>query len=201
MTILTWPTLSRSGPPLLDWSLISNTQSFASPLSGAVQTVEMPGARWAFAFSLNSLDAADAALWRAFMARLRGQSGRFYMWNMARQTPRGAATGAPVVNGAGQTGTTVITSGWTPSVAGILKAGDFIGIGGELKMVVADATSDGAGAATLTIEPPLRASPPHASAIITQRPTAIFKLDEDTARFTTTAPGFDAVSIAATEAW
>jgi len=201
MTTLAWPTLARKLPAQFDWQLVSNTQTFQSPLSGAVQTVEMPGARWAAQFTLSSLDAADAAAWRTFAVQLRGQSGRFALWNMARPTPRGVATGTPVVSGAGQTGNTLATSGWTPSTTGILKAGDFIGVNGELKMVVADATSDGAGLATLTLEPPLRSSPANLAAITTNKPTAVFKMDDDIARTTTTAPGFDAVSISCTEVW
>lgn len=44
MTTLTFPTLSRQAPPQVPWSLVSNTQVFQSPLSAAVQTVEMPAA-------------------------------------------------------------------------------------------------------------------------------------------------------------
>lgn len=201
MTVYAWPTLTRKLPAQFDWQLVSNTQTFQSPLSGAVQTVEMPGARWAAQFTLSTLDAADAAAWRVFTALLRGQSGRFTLHNLARPTPRGVATGTPVVSGAGQTGNTLATSGWTASTTGILKAGDFIGVNGELKMVVADASSDGAGLATITFEPPLRSSPANLAAITTNKPTATFKMDEDTARTTTTAPGFDAVSIACTEVW
>ena len=201
MPTLTWPTLSRKLPASFDWQLISNTQAFQSPLSGAVQTVEMPGARWAAQFSFSALDANDAAVWRAFMAQLRGQSGRFTLWNMARPIPRGIATGTPVVSGAGQTGNTLTTSGWTPSTAGILRVGDFIGVNGELKMLVADAASNGSGLATLTFEPPLRSSPANAAPIVTTRPTAVFKMDDDSARSITTAPGLDAVNIACTEVW
>jgi hypothetical protein len=201
MTVYAWPALTRKLPAQFDWQLVSNTQSFQSPLSGAIQTVEMPGARWAAQFTLNVLDANDAATWRAFTAQLRGQSGRFALWNMARPTPRGIATGTPVVSGAGQSGNTLTTSGWTASTAGILKAGDFIGVNGELKILVLDATSNGAGQATLAFEPPLRSSPANGAAIVTNKPTATFKMDDDTARSTTTAPGFDSVSISATEAW
>jgi hypothetical protein len=201
MTTLTWPTLTRKLPGQFDWRLVANTQTFQSPLSGAEQTVEMPGARWALAYSMGALDAADAALVRAFFAQLRGRSGRFYMHNLARPLPRGIATGTPVVSGAGQSGTTLVTSGWTPSTAGILKAGDFFGVNGELKLLVADAASNGAGLATLTFEPPLRASPANAAAITTTRPTATFRLDDDVTAFATTAPGLDSFSLAATETW
>jgi len=201
MSTLTWPTLSRSAPPELVWGLRSNTQTFESPLSGAVQTLEMPGARWVVSFSMPSLNSADAATLRAFLVRLRGEAGRFYLHNMAQARPRGVATGTPLVNGAGQTGTSLATDGWTPSQAGILKAGDFIGVGGELKMVVQDCDSDATGAATIVFEPPLRASPADNAALVTNKPTAIFKLDESRSAWTTNAPGLDSFSIAATEVW
>ena len=201
MTIYAFPTLGRRITQL-EWSLVSNTQSFTSPLSGAVQTVEMPGARWKAAFSLSALDSTDSGVFRAWLGRLRGQSGRFYMHNMARSVPIGNYVGSsPTVNGAGQVGTTINTTGWLPSTAGVLRAGDFIGVNGELKMVVTDASSDGAGAAAITFEPPLRSSPANASPIITTKPTAIFKMDDDIARWTTTAPLLDSVSISCTEAW
>lgn len=202
MTIYTFPALAKVPTPAeIDWSLISNTQSFTSPLSGAVQTVEMPGARWRVAFTLSVLDTSDSALLRSFLAMLRGQSGRFYLWNMGCPIPRGAATGTPVVSGAAQTGTTLVTSGWAISTANILRAGDYFTVNSELKMLVADASSNGSGVATLTFEPPLRSSPPNAAAITTTKPTAVFKLDEDTVRWNTQVPFFDAISIAATEAW
>lgn len=201
MSILSWPTLSRSGPPELMWGLQSNTQTFESPLSRAVQTMEMPGARWVVSFTLPSLNAADAAAMRAFLARLRGEAGRFYLHNMSQTRPRGIATGTPLVAGAGQSGTSLTTDGWTPSQAGILKAGDFIGLNGELKMVVADCDSDATGAATVVFEPPLRSSPADNAAIVLSKPTAVFKLDESRSAWTTNAPGLDNFSIAATEVW
>lgn len=202
MTVHTFPTLTKVPTPgALDWSLVSNTQAFQSPLTGAVQTLEMPGARWRVAFTLEMLGLEDSAELRAFLMRLRGRSGLFYLWNMARPTPRGVATGAPVVSGAGQGGTSLLTSGWTPSTGGLLKKGDFFGVNGELKMCVADVASNESGAATLVFEPPLRASPADVAAIATSNPTAVFRLDDDVSRWVTNAPFFDTFSIAATEAW
>lgn len=188
MPTLTFPTLVRK-PATFDFGLLSNTMSFTSPLSKSAQTVEMPSPRWQFSFTMDKLEEPDAALLQGFLAQLRGQAGRFYMYNMARQTPRGIATGTPIVAGASQVGTTLNTSGWTVSQTGILKIGDFFKIGNELKMVVgADVNSDGAGLATITFEPPIRSSPANASAIITSSPTAIFKLTSDDATWSTSAP-------------
>ena len=201
MTTFAWPILTRSAPSSLEWSLLSNTQAFTSPLSQSVQTLELPGARWHFSCSFDSLSEADAAAMRTFLAKLRGRSNRFTVWPLGVKAMRGVATGTPRVNGAAQTGTTLATDGWTPSTAGILLAGDYIGVNGELKLLVADAASNGAGQATLSIEPPLRASPTDNAAITTTRPLATFMLDEDASRWTTNAPSLDSFSISATEAF
>ena len=96
----------------------------------------------------------------------------------------GVATGTPVINGASQNVTyavckdtwsqTIITSGWTNSITGILKAGDVFTIAGVFAVnpstkastarlqtfaVLADANSGATtGPATLTISPPIISS-------------------------------------------
>lgn len=175
MTTLTWPTLSHAAPRMLKWGLVSNTQGFTSPLSGAMQTTEMPGARWRCSFVMENLTEADAALLQAMLVQLRGQANRLLLHNFARPTPRGTATGTPLVNGASQTGTSLITDGWTAGITA-LKAGDYFGVNGELKMVTADATADGSGNATISFEPPLRAAPADNAALTTTKPLAIFML-------------------------
>lgn len=203
MTIHTWPQLSRIAPGSLDWGYTSNTQTFASPLSGSVQTMELPGTRWRFSFDMGTLNPDDSALLRGWLMLLRGQSGRFYMHNMAHPHPRGAAGGTPVVSGAGQSGISLVTEGWPAGVT-VLKTGDFFEVNGELKMIVADVLANGSGAATLTFEPPLRNSPASGAAITTSKPKAVFKLDEDTVRWLSQPSMRGPVStfpISATEAW
>ncbi len=51
------------------------------------------------------------------------------MGDPVNTSPRGAATGTPLVKGASQTGNTLTTDGWTTGVTGILKAGDWIQLG------------------------------------------------------------------------
>ena len=186
MTTLTWPLLSRAVPGSLDWSLASNTVSFESPLSGSVQTVEFPGARWKASFMMANLTQDDAALLQATLVRLRGRAGRISLHNFERPQPRGTVSGMPLVMGAAQTGNTLIIDGCT--VGSTLLAGDYIGVNGELKMVVSDATANGSGQMTLTIEPPLRASPADNGAITTSQPTATFMLVNDESKWST-APG------------
>ncbi len=199
MTTLTWPTLTRTAPRDVEWTLQSNTIAFQSPLSGAVQTVEFPGARWKVSFVLENLLEADAALLRAFGAKLRGRAGRFTLHNFARPTPRGTIAGTPLVKGASQTGVSLLIDGCT--VGTTLLAGDFIGVNGELKMVVADATANGSGEMTLTLEPPLRASPADNAAITTTQPTATFMLSEDAWRVVTRPGVLSDFAIDAVESW
>jgi hypothetical protein len=199
MTTKTFPILAQAAPVNLEWSLQSNTQTFTSPLNGTMQTLELPGARWRASFTFQNLAEADAAKLQAFLVSLRGQAGRFYLYNFARPKPNGVGTGTPRVNGAGQSGGTLLTDGWTASQTGILKAGDFIGVNGELKMVTADVNSDGSGNATLSIEPPLRSSPADNSAITVTQPTTTFMLTEATSKWVTRAPIITDITIDAIE--
>jgi hypothetical protein len=88
-----------------------------------------------------------------------------------------------LVNGAGQTGRTLITDGWTASQTGILKRGDYLhfdsGYGRELKIVTADANSNASGQATLSIMPPIRTAPVDNAAITLQSPNCIMRLKDD----------------------
>lgn len=199
MTTLTWPLLTRVAPGSLDWSLAANTQSFQSPLSGSVQTVEMPGARWKASFMLENLTEADSALLQATLVQLRGRSGRIALHNFARAQPRGTLTGTPLVMGASQTGNALIIDDC--AVGATLKAGDFIGVNSELKMVVADATANGSGQMTLTIEPPLRSSPADNAPITLIKPTAIFMFAGDETKWTTRPGKFSSFPVDLIEAW
>jgi hypothetical protein len=86
----------------------------------------------------------------------------------------GAQGGTPTVNGAGQTGSSLVTQAWSNSITGILKKGDVFTIGTgatgvfavnpqnyrsttqlQQFVVTADCTSSGAGALTIPIYPPI----------------------------------------------
>ena len=181
MPTLDFPTTIR--PASVRWRQRANTQVHESQLSRVATTYELPGSLWAVTLAFSDWRRSELADLEAFVAMLRGRAGRFRLWNHARETPRGIGTGTPLVAGASQTGTTLNTRGWTPNTAGILLKGDYIGVNGELKMVVADANADASGAAALTFEPPLRASPADLAAITVTRPTAVFRLDTDEVDF------------------
>jgi len=174
MTTITFPTLSRSAPERMRWGMVSNTQVSVSPLNGSVQTQELPGARWKVSVDYPPLEDSDAALMRAFLVKLRGQANRVALWPFDRQTPRGTAGGTPLVMGASQTGASLITDGWT--VGATLLEGDFFQVGTQLFMVAANATANGSGQMTITVEPPIRTSPADNAPLTTNKPSATFML-------------------------
>lgn len=97
----------------------------------------------------------------AFAVAQRGQFETFTVVPPIISVPQGNIVGStPLVNGASQTGRSLITDGWANSTL-VMKAGDFFKVATNSKvyMVTSDGTSDGSGNLTLSIEPALVASP------------------------------------------
>lgn len=177
MSILTFPAVR---PASVDWQFSGLTQTFTSPFTNGEQTAQMPGSeRWVSSLAFNSLTRLESRLLEAFLVACRGAGGRFYLWNHARENPLGAAGGNPVVDGAGNYGGLLATRGWTPNTAGILLAGDYIGVNNEVKMVLADASSDANGKASLAIGPNIRNAPSDGMSIATVKPQGLFRLQDD----------------------
>jgi len=165
-----------------------------------VQTMELPGARWTVSFIFDALGEADAALLQVFLLKQRGQANRFTLYPYHRSVPRGSInlSGVTLAAGVAQFATTCNLAGC--GAAKTLKAGDYIGVAGELKMVTADATADGAGAITgVTFEPPVRTAWSNGASVTTDKPTAVFMLSDPHVRWNTRAPLFTDIPIDAVE--
>lgn len=192
MSVITFPTLTRAAPRVINFGLRSATQVLESPLTGGVQTAEIPfAARWLMSFSLNDLaEADDAPLVQAYLVKLRGRANRASLWNFARPLPQGTvATSGVTVSGTPAQGAT------SCSLAGCgagktLLVGDLFAVAGELKMVTANATANGSGVATVSFEPPLRTAAgwSNGASVTLDKPTALFLQAGDDARWSTT-PG------------
>lgn len=177
MPVLTFPAIVAKNNV---FGLRSNTMAFSSPMNRDARTKENPGAAWfaAMEFSRSELSRADMRALAAFLAQLRGMSGRFYLYDHAHPTPLGTPGGTPLVNGVGQTGVSLITDGWIAST-NIFAVGDYFQVGDELKIITAPVTSDSLGNATLTFEPPLRVAPADNAAIVWDKPKCIMRLSSD----------------------
>lgn len=201
MAILTMP--STPGIRRSAFGLISNTTVFRSPLDQVAHTLEFPGARWRASYALPLRQRAAIAAWQAFLVQLRGQAGRFYAYDPDARTPRGAG-GSLAVAGAGQTGTALNVDGGAAATL-VLKAGDLFaydvtaGAGRQLHMVVSDATTGGGGAATLTIEPPIRISPADAEPLILTDPSCVMMLADPEVGWDADLAGYYGIEFEAVE--
>ena len=145
-------------PATNTFELVSNTRTYTSPLTNAVQTASRKGSLWKASLQFNNLSGDDRKVMQAFLVKLNGQQHRFTLQDHSH-TPRGAGGGTLRVNGASQSGTTLVCDGATASVTNYLRAGDYISFNNELHMVVADADSDASTNVTLSIAPPIRKTP------------------------------------------
>lgn len=179
--------------------LVGNSAVYTSTFDRTEQVLERPGVRWTAEFALPPMEKAEARAWIAFLVSLRGRVGTFLAYDPEHRTPLGVATGTPLVDGAGQTGRSLATRGWTNSVTGIMKAGDYLAFANRLHMVVEDASSDGTGDATLSIEPPLRESPSDGASITVSNPTAIMRLAGDSAEWSENTARHYGISFAGVE--
>tara|TARA_B110000503_G_scaffold16133_1_gene22934 strand:- start:7962 stop:8561 length:600 start_codon:yes stop_codon:yes gene_type:complete len=152
MTIFSFPSII---PASSSFELVTNTKTFRSPLTNSVQTASRKGSLWKVGMSFNNLHGSQRAEMQAFLTKLNGQEHRFALYDHS-YARRGGGTGTLSVNGANQGGSSLVcvTEGF--SITGYLKAGDYISFNNELHMVTDDANSDGAGAITLKIAPPIR---------------------------------------------
>lgn len=171
MTTYTYP--SGLVPQAMEIRYKAVNKVFRSPLNGHTQVITRPGSYLCFDLVYNILTEAQRAELEGFIAKLDGQLHWLKMPYYGHVN-RGMAFGTPVVNGANQTGASIITSGWTGSQLQLYR-GDKVSIGGELKILTDDVTSV-AGAATLPIRPAQRIAPSNGSAIVCNDPTGTFML-------------------------
>lgn len=126
------------------------------PLGGASQNLHRMGDRMAVDFELAPLAAASVG--RRLIAQLRRAKNEGALIAYPQNGIRIGSPGAPVINGAGQAGTSLLLRGFTPHYAvRIEQAFSLIHDGRRyLHAVQADGRADAAGKVTIIIEPMLR---------------------------------------------
>lgn len=175
----------------------------ASPYTLEQQVQARQGQCWALDLAYPPGVRATFEPLLAVLAQLNGREGTFLWGDSANKTARGIATGTPLVNGGSQTGYDLVTDGWTASVTGILKAGDWIqlssGSNARLHKLTADADSDGLGQATLSLWPKISpvAVPADNSAIVVSFPKGVFRLTTDGADWAIDEQHFYGLSVSA----
>jgi hypothetical protein len=153
-----------------------------SPFTFARQAYKHQGAMWSGEVTFRPTTDEQAAELRSFIVELNGKFGTFLYGDPDRLAKGilGVGGGTPLVNGASQTGTSLVVDAAPLSTTDWLKKGDYFqlgtGVDAQLYMLVDDVTSDGSGNATLTFEPSLRSSPSDNDAVTITSPKGLFSL-------------------------
>jgi hypothetical protein len=151
-----------------------------SPFSFSQQVFKHPGERWRASVSVAPSKKEFSEPWVAFLLSLRGRSGTFLLGDPARKQVMGTATSNPLVNGANQTGSSLIIDGGSLSQSTFLKAGDYIqlgtGLNSRLFKVLADVATNGSGQATIDVWPRIRTAPADNAAVIISNTVGLFRL-------------------------
>ena len=153
------PTMpSDPGFDELDMQLDHIVGMSISDITKEAQTVDYGVGQWKATAVLPRMSDSESRPWRGFINSLRGKLNTFQMPDPDRAAPLGTGNGTPLVNGASQTGNSLITDGWANGEV-VLKAGDLFQVGNYFYEIESDVTSDGSGNATLTFNPALKAAP------------------------------------------
>lgn len=161
----------------MQWRLVMPAQTNVSEWTGQRQTIASNRGWWECQLVPAPL-VGQAAIrpWRSFIAQARGSTNDFRVPVFPRD--QSSLTNTVTVQGANQTGRSIVTAGWPNSVT-VLQAGDYITIGDQLLQLTANVTSDGSGVATVTFEPPIREAPANGASVVYKRPTALMYLVEE----------------------
>lgn len=176
---LTLPT--HTGKRRVTMRSVNQTAMAMSPFNYKQQIHKHPGERWEAEIQLPPMRRTDADQWLAFLLSLNGQAGTFLMGDPLGATARGALGGTPLIKGADQIGSTVTLDGCTASVAGWIKAGDYIQLGiassATLHKVLQDASTDQSGETSIDIWPSTRSAPIDNSTVVTANTVGNWRLN------------------------
>ncbi len=151
-------------PEGMMWDWESHVQTFSSPLNNNAKRRQLWGV-WRVDMNWNGLDQDDAAPLMAFLNKYK-DGGVFTIYHPTKHTPRGTArgtVGSPVgrVNGASQSGRSLVTDGWAINQSALFRAGDLVSMLNTMEVyeISEDIASNGSGQATLKFSQPIRTSP------------------------------------------
>lgn len=178
MTTYAWPSSDLFKPAEAKLLIMHNQAVTESVLSGAVQVLSRPGARWGWDLILSDMVPDELAQVEAFIIRLSGRQHYVTLIDPLRPVPRGTInlSGVTTTGTTAQFATSVVLAGCGNTTT--LLAGDWIKIGTQLVMVMADATASSGGAMTVEFRHPLRASVTGGTSVTTNGPTSTYILAE-----------------------
>lgn len=175
MAVITFP--ATLGLVKMTWQPQRMDLSFSSPFSS--QSVQIEAPKWAVTLTSRPMRENVSGAWKALFMQLRGRTNQLELWDFGRPAPVGTMRGSMTLNAAAAQGATTLSIVAAGQAAKTLLQGDLLGIGSGLTqqvvMVVADATSNGAGVIAVTVEPPLRNAFAGGAIVTWDKPKALFR--------------------------
>lgn len=184
--IISLPTIPAA-PATVDFTATDIVAMSISPFTAQQQVQEWQQGWFEASVSYPPLTHVQAQAWIAFLLGLRGQANVFQIGDPLAVAPQGSGAGTPVVSGGGQTGFSLVTSGWTPGAGGVLLPGDWLQIGYRAYRNLLRADADGSGNATLSIYGPLREPPADGDAITLNNVKVLMRLKSNARKWSETA--------------
>lgn len=203
MTTYAFPNIT---PTSQTFELVTNTKTFQSPLSNAIQTVSRKGSYWKTSMVFNNLTGLERAELQAFIAKLNGQEHRFTCRDFGAIKLGNAPTNdSPTIYdmrilGFPDVGETnrVVLNNVTAGINNYFRAGDYISFNNELHMITQDSSSIPEGRVSAYIGPNLRVQPTPAEPVSIVNATSVFMMTNNP-KWTTQAPYFSSITIEAIE--
>lgn len=177
MATYTWPTTRAFWPAAVRWRQVLTERATVSPLSGYSQAVAAPGTRWAMTLEMPQQTYAERRELAAFIERLEGRVHWVSIYDWVHPRPAGTAnlTGVTLAAGAAQFAESLSLAGLGASHT--LLAGDWLVVGGQRFRVVANATANGSGAATVSVRHQVRTALASGAAVGLDSPPSTFVLN------------------------
>tara|TARA_A100001388_G_C28759906_1_gene497130 strand:+ start:370 stop:969 length:600 start_codon:yes stop_codon:yes gene_type:complete len=142
-------------PSSSSWELVTNTRTFQSPLTGAVQTAARKGSHWKISLTFENLFGENRANMQAFLASLEGQEHRFTIEDHSFSR-RGTGVDTGLVTAASSGNTLNVTR--TLSSALTIEKGDYLSANDQLFMATAKVNGTTATSFAITVSPLVRSS-------------------------------------------
>lgn len=175
MTTIAFP--SSPAPATMSWRLVQPAQQNISLWTGARQVLPSGRGWWECSITLPPIIGESSVnIWRSFIAKARGSANDFQV--PVNEIAQSSLTATPLINGANQSGRSLVTDGWPISTT-VLYAGQFVTIGGQLLQLTDDIVSNSSGQATINFEPAIRVKPSDNDEIEFKAPYALMYFTED----------------------
>lgn len=152
-----------------------------SPFGGSQQVTDLLNDVWMMDVELPESDTADGQAIESFINALRGQVNVVSLYHFGRPAPLGTMRGTLTISGAVSQGASSITvTGGAGQASKTLLAGDLLGVGGLLLEVAANATANGSGVITVTLNTRVRTALSNGAAVTWDKPSALFRMIDTT---------------------